>query len=161
MTQQKLQCDAGCDVTFEWLLMRYSSKYTVSFAKIHCLELNCYYFQQFLMIRIISKLLRRDCNSKAGGGGRGGVLLYEYLVSGKHCSIPPCQMMMMTMIIITTFLMFWIATKIQSEYCYKRATSNAFALLWSTAAQFSSRSTKLSKRRPRKTAKTRYEDYLL
>lgn len=62
------------------------------------------------MIRIISKLLRRDCNSKVGGGG--GVLLYEYLVSGKHWSIPPCQMMMMTMIIITTFLMFWIATKI-------------------------------------------------
>ena len=42
--EQKLQCDAGCDVTFEWLLMRNSSKYIAFFAKIHCLELNCYYF---------------------------------------------------------------------------------------------------------------------
>lgn len=63
------------------------------------------------MMRIISKLLRRDCDSSRGGGGVG-VLLYEYLVSGKHWSISPSQMMMMTMIIITTFLLFWIATKV-------------------------------------------------
>ena len=48
--------------------------------------------------------------------------------------------------------------------CLKRATSILYHMLslYSGVRQpsFSSRSTKLSKRRSRKTAKTRYEDYL-
>lgn len=63
--------------------MRNSSKYIVSFAKIHCLELIVIISSNFLLSGSLESFSAEIVTVMGGGG----VLLYEYLVSGKHWSI--------------------------------------------------------------------------